>query len=202
MGIRKTRTSPFRPQSDGMIERFNRTLAQMLSKVVDLGQGDWDEKLPYAMLAYRSRVHQSTGFPPAEILLGLKLRLPIDLLVPREEDRLVTYGEFVRRHQEYLEDLREDVGVTLAEVGRKMKIRHDLAARPVTIVAGDWVWVRILSRKKGLSPKLQARWDGPFEVLHVVNDQLIHISRRGKPVIVHRSKVKVQRDLSGLVIIN
>jgi len=202
MGIRKTRTTPFRPQSDGMIERFNRTLAQMLSKVVDLRQGDWDQKLPYAMLAYRSRVHQSTGFPPAEVLLGLKLRLPIDLLVPQEEDRLVTYGEFVRRHQEYLEEIREGVGLTLTEVGRKMKTRHDLMARPVVIVAGNRVWVRVLSRTKGLSPKLQARWDGPFEVLQVINDQLIRISRRGKQIIVHRSKVKVQLDLGNRMIVN
>ena len=43
MGVQKTRTTAFRPQSDGMIERFNRTLGQMLSKVIDPGQGDWDE---------------------------------------------------------------------------------------------------------------------------------------------------------------
>ena len=45
LGIRKTRTTPLRPQSDGMVERFNRTLQQHLSKVVDKNQTDWDLSL-------------------------------------------------------------------------------------------------------------------------------------------------------------
>lgn len=34
LGIRKTRTTPLRPQSDGMVERFNRTVKEHLSMVV------------------------------------------------------------------------------------------------------------------------------------------------------------------------
>ena len=54
LGIRKTRTTPFHPQSDGMVERFNRTVKAMLSKFVNESQDDWDEHLPYVMMAYRS----------------------------------------------------------------------------------------------------------------------------------------------------
>ena len=149
------------------------------------------------MLAYRSSIHQSTGFPPAEALLGLRLRLPIDLLVPQDDDRLVPYGEFVRRHQLYLEELRDEIVLNLTEVGRKMKVRHDGSARSLALVLGDKVWLRSLNRTKGLSPKLQVHKDGPFEVLEILNDQLIRILRRGKPVIIHRSKVK--KDKKSLV---
>ena len=38
-GVKKTRTSPLRPQSDGMVERFNSTLAQQLSKYVGKTSG-------------------------------------------------------------------------------------------------------------------------------------------------------------------
>jgi len=51
--IEKTRTTPYHPQSDGMVERFNRTLATMLSAFVDEHQRNWDEQLPYVMMAYR-----------------------------------------------------------------------------------------------------------------------------------------------------
>ena len=48
------RTTPFHPQSDGMVEWFNRTVKAMLSKFVNESQDDWDEHLPYVMMAYRS----------------------------------------------------------------------------------------------------------------------------------------------------
>ncbi|PIK39039.1 Retrovirus-related Pol polyprotein from transposon [Apostichopus japonicus] len=41
LDIHKTRTTPFHPQSDGMVERFNRTLEDMLSLVVSENQKDW-----------------------------------------------------------------------------------------------------------------------------------------------------------------
>ena len=52
--IDKTRTSPFHPQSDGMVERFNRTLEDMPSKFISPTQNDWDEHLLVMLMAYRS----------------------------------------------------------------------------------------------------------------------------------------------------
>lgn len=49
--IKKTRTTPYHPQSDGMVERFNMTLVTMLSANVNVHHSDWDEHLPYVMMA-------------------------------------------------------------------------------------------------------------------------------------------------------
>ncbi|PIK54137.1 hypothetical protein BSL78_08978 [Apostichopus japonicus] len=46
LGTRKTRTTPFHPQADGMIERFNRTMKCMLTYYVADNQKDWDCHLP------------------------------------------------------------------------------------------------------------------------------------------------------------
>lgn len=51
LGDEKTRTCPYHPQSDGVIERFNETLLNMLSAVVDGQESDWDDWLPYMMAA-------------------------------------------------------------------------------------------------------------------------------------------------------
>lgn len=68
LDIKKTRTIPFHPQSDGMVERINRTLEDMLSLVVAKNQEDWDAWLPYLMMAYRSVEQESTKFSPAEVM--------------------------------------------------------------------------------------------------------------------------------------
>ena len=63
LGIKKTRTTPYNPKSDGFIERFNRTLITMVAVMIDPNkkQRDWDKQLPYAMFAYRSSPQESTG---------------------------------------------------------------------------------------------------------------------------------------------
>ena len=85
LGITKTRTTPLHPQSDGMVERFNRTLESQLSKFVEDHQRDWDSHLPLLLMAYRTAIHESTGCTPASLMLGRDLRLPIDLLYGRPD---------------------------------------------------------------------------------------------------------------------
>ena len=57
LGMHETRTTAYYPQSDGMVERFNKTFEDQLAKFVDYNQRDWDEHIPYLMLAYRSAIH-------------------------------------------------------------------------------------------------------------------------------------------------
>ena len=79
LDIEKTRTCPYRPQSDGKIERFNRTVAQMLATFVQGKKRSWDEHLPFVMLTYRSMIHESTQCTPNELMFGRNLALPIDV---------------------------------------------------------------------------------------------------------------------------
>ena len=49
LGFKKFNTSAYPPQTDGLVEQFNRTLTSMLAKSVECGGKDWDEKLPYVL---------------------------------------------------------------------------------------------------------------------------------------------------------
>ena len=66
----KTRTTPYHPASDGLVERFNRTLPMMLAMLAGENRDDWDDLLPAVMMAYRSSVHESTGFSPCRLMFG------------------------------------------------------------------------------------------------------------------------------------
>ncbi|GFT41489.1 retrovirus-related Pol polyprotein from transposon 412 [Trichonephila clavipes] len=78
--IDKTRTTALHPQSDGMVERFNRTIRNSLSLLVSSNQQDWDKKFPFFLLAYRRVVHDATGYFPSQMLFGRDIRLLADLL--------------------------------------------------------------------------------------------------------------------------
>ena len=70
LGCTKTRTAPYHPESDGMIERFNRTCLMMLSMFVNDRRDNWHELLPFIMHAYRTSVHESTGYSPFRLMMG------------------------------------------------------------------------------------------------------------------------------------
>ena len=50
-GAHKTRTTPYHPESDGLVERFNRTLLMMLAMFAGENKDDWDDLLPAVMMA-------------------------------------------------------------------------------------------------------------------------------------------------------
>ena len=70
LGCTKTRTAPYHPESDGMIERFNRTCLMMLSMFVNDRWDNWHRLLPFVMHAYRTSVHESTGYSPFHLMMG------------------------------------------------------------------------------------------------------------------------------------
>jgi len=67
--VKHIKTSPYHPQTDGMLERFHGTLKSMLRKTGP-GAKDWDAWLPYVCFAYRDAPHAATGFSPFELMFG------------------------------------------------------------------------------------------------------------------------------------
>ncbi|KAF8782265.1 Retrovirus-related Pol polyprotein like [Argiope bruennichi] len=184
--IDKTQTTPLHPQSDGMVERFNRTILNHLSIHVSMNQQDWDRKLPMFLLAYRSAVHETTGFTPSQMLFGRELRLPCDLLFGRPPDVPSSPEEYVHELQERLESVHEFACNRIDIATEKMKTRYDTRATGHEIHEGDKVWFWNPIRRKGLSPKLQTNWDGPYTVLKRLNDVVIRIqkSKNSRPRVV------------------
>ena len=68
LNIRKTRTTPYHPQCDGLVERFNRTLLDMLATTTREHPFDWEDQIRKVCMAYNTSVHSSTGFTPFQSL--------------------------------------------------------------------------------------------------------------------------------------
>ncbi|XP_053356089.1 uncharacterized protein LOC128527651, partial [Clarias gariepinus] len=71
LGVKKTHTTPLHPQSDGLVERFNRTLTTQLAVLTSARQKDWDEHLPLVLWAYRTAVQESSQLTPAALMFEL-----------------------------------------------------------------------------------------------------------------------------------
>ena len=52
----------------------------MLSAFVSSNHKDWDEHLPYVMMAYRSTEHETTGMTPNMLMFGREVSMPLDLM--------------------------------------------------------------------------------------------------------------------------
>ena len=83
LGIHNTRTTALHPKSDGMVERYNRTLENQLATFVQDHQKDWDLHLPQLLMSYRSAVYETTKLTPAMLMFWRELRVPLDLLLGR-----------------------------------------------------------------------------------------------------------------------
>ena len=81
MRIDKTLTTPYRPQSDGLVENFNRTHPYMIFTYAGLHPQDWEDHLPDALCACRATVRTSTKVSPYRMLLGHEITLPLNLQI-------------------------------------------------------------------------------------------------------------------------
>ncbi|KAI5615026.1 hypothetical protein C0J50_10925, partial [Silurus asotus] len=79
LGITSIKTSPYHPQTDGLVECFYKTLKSMLRKFVSETGRDWDKWLPFLLFAYREVPQASTGFSPFKLLYGWQVQGPLDL---------------------------------------------------------------------------------------------------------------------------
>ena len=87
LGAYKTHTTPYHLASDGLVERFKRTLFMMLAMFPGEHHDDWDDLLSAVMMAYLSSVHESTGFSPYRLMFGEECTLPMYVGLPwRDRD--------------------------------------------------------------------------------------------------------------------
>uniref|UniRef100_A0A6G3MFZ0 Retrovirus-related Pol polyprotein from transposon 412 (Trinotate prediction) n=1 Tax=Henneguya salminicola TaxID=69463 RepID=A0A6G3MFZ0_HENSL len=111
LGISKTRTTPYYPQSDGMVERFNRTIVSMLSKCLE-EEEDWDTILQKLMMCYRSSPHKTTGVSPYFAVFGREPSLPIDVIIKNDSENWENMDDYLedifQKQKKILKQIRDN----------------------------------------------------------------------------------------------
>ncbi|GFU80424.1 retrovirus-related Pol polyprotein from transposon 412 [Trichonephila clavipes] len=175
--INKSRTTTLHPQSDGMVERFKQTILNSLSPLVSSNQQDWDKKLPFFLLTYRSAIHETTSYSPSLMLFGLDVHLPADLLFNQLPDAPLALEEYIEQLQALMEETHHLVRERIGMASEKMKTQYNARATGHDFHESDKVWLWNPKHSKGLSPKLQPNWEGPYTVLKKLNDVVVLIQK-------------------------
>jgi len=185
-GIRRTRTTPFQPRSDGQTERMNRTILAMLRATAYDNPGDWPGKLPAIMAAYRMTPHSTTGVTPNYAMLGREVRLSCSLIAapPEETSNLVPYNIHFRDN---MRAAHERVRSATNRSSKTQKSYFDARVRAVSLTKGQFVWLYWSPLLRQQNRKLTQLWFGPYRITNFKSEVVVEIQhiKTHKTQIVH-----------------
>ena len=136
--IKKLKSTAFRPQTNGALERTHRVLVEYLRCYIWEHHSDWDRWLPYATFVFNTTPHSSTGYTPLELVFGRKPNIP-GILQKETPEIQYSYDNYVKELQAHLQSSYEIVRSNLQVKKEKSREYHDRTANVPLFVVGDKV---------------------------------------------------------------
>ena len=196
LGVTKTRTTAYNPKSNGLNERYNRTLVNTVAALLDVErqEKDWDTLIPFATCAYRSCPQDFTGETPNMLMLGRQVAMPGDLAEPDDSDApsVEVQTNFASDLRARMQRAHERARATLKRACRRQKNYYDRKTQAADFSVGRYAWLRRKMRQKGRSPKLQTKWLGPYRVVTRLSDVTVRLQMtpRTKQLMTHVDRLK------------
>ena len=157
--VKKIRTTPYHPMTNGQCERFNRTLISMIGTLKPQEKSNWREYVKPLVFAYNATRNEATGFSPYYLMFGRNPRLPVDvtfgLPLPHKGTELTT--EYVKNLKKQMEWAKEQAHVHTQKQGERNKKNKDQKCRGKSLEPGDKVLVRVTAHTG--KHKIQDKWE-------------------------------------------
>ena len=163
-GIQKVRTTPYHPRGNP-VERFNRTLLNMLGTLENKQKSKWREFVKPLVHAYNCPRNEVTGFTPYELMFGRSPRLPVDLAfgLPVRGDRFKSHSQYVQDLKSRLEECYKLASRHALKTAERNKVLFDKKVTTSDLDVGDRVLVRNV-RLRG-KHKLSDKWEADIYVV-------------------------------------
>ena len=181
--IKHRKTTPYNPKANGLTERANGIIENVLNKVVSCHKTDWDRKLSSAVFAYNTTRKSTTGKTPFFLVYGMEVLQEIEIEVETYRTLAARHGtrtENLKGRLEEIDHLEESRGDALdltvqAQERRKKAFDQKLPEDP-GITQGCLVLLYD-SRYKDFPGKLHTRWIGPYQVLQIFENGSLQLAQ-------------------------
>ena len=191
--IVKQSSTAYRPQSQGLVERFNKTITILLRHYTNEDKKNWNPLVPFVTFSYNIHKQSSTTFSPFYLLHGYEADTSLTACLPSNHS-----PRNLLESVEKLLKVRSEVPALIKKTQQEYKKRYDSSRKPLNLSPGDNVYVT-LSRP---SSKLDPLYKGPFPVIKKLTDlnyeikmpmrnklsnEIIHVSRLKPATTAHTS---------------
>ena len=188
--ITKSQTTPYNPKGNGQVERYNRTLHDLLRTLPVEQKRRWPEHLPEVVYAYNATPHATTGFSPFFLMFGRDAKLPVDMLFGEPNDGTDS-DSWVAKHRKRLNAAYSRALENIEMAAHNRKERYDKKASPSIIEVGE----RVYLRNRGLKgrQKIQDAFGSDVYVIVKRDDHVYTVEAldgSGRVKVVNRAEIK------------
>ncbi|CAG2200816.1 unnamed protein product [Mytilus edulis] len=197
--VTRHHTSSYHPQSNSTCERMNSTIGQILRTYCDQNQMNWADLIPSVMMAIRMSPNtESTGFSPYHMVFGKEMNIPFDISVLPKDNMSKSAKEHLHQLIDHLKIVKKVCKQNLEKSQEKSKQYYDKRSKEPNFRVGDRVLLQCMKVPKGLSPKLHAKWIGPYYITNVGQNNTYKLRRMSDHKIVksriHANRIKPYED--------
>ncbi len=155
-------STPYHPKTNGLMERFNKTLKESLAKLKE--DENWDKMIAPTLFAYRSKIQESVKIEPFYLVYGRKPVLPMD-----REEKKISLIERIWEIVEKIPKIRYQAKEEIEKSQRRQKEYHDKRyKRKEEFEIGDKVLYYNAAKENQWSGKLEEKWKGPYYIHEVM----------------------------------
>ncbi|GJZ25304.1 reverse transcriptase domain-containing protein, partial [Tanacetum coccineum] len=161
------------PQSNGLVERANRSLGEGIKARLGEGNKNWIEEIPHVLWAHRTMIKSSNGDTPFSLTYGTEAVIPAEIGMPTNRTvavNIVRNDDEIKLNLDLVEERREQAAIREAKAKSKMMRYYNARVRGVTFKPGDYVYCSNDASHAMDGGKLGPKWEGPYEVTEVLGD--------------------------------
>ncbi|GJS23668.1 reverse transcriptase domain-containing protein [Tanacetum coccineum] len=161
------------PQSNGLVERANRSLGDRIKARLGKGNKNWIEELPHVLWAHHMTIKSSHSDTPFSLTYGSEAVIPTEIRMPTYRTTAVDAvhnDEELRLNLDLLKERLERATIREAKAKSQMTKYYNARVRGVTFRPRDFVYRSNYASHAVTGGKLRPKWEGPYEVTEALED--------------------------------